>query len=79
MIAGHTHGGQFKLPIIGAWAIDAFYAAHQRGVFYQGPHRMLVSSGLGTTNLAMRVGVPPEIVELTLVPAQVGKNSGTDR
>jgi predicted MPP superfamily phosphohydrolase len=69
MIAGHTHGGQFKLPIVGAWSADAFYAAHQRGVFREGPHRLLVSSGLGTTNLPMRIGVPPEIVELTLVPA----------
>jgi uncharacterized protein len=71
MIAGHTHGGQFKLPILGAWAIDDFYAAHQRGVFGEGPHRLLVSSGLGTTNLPMRIGVPPEIVELTLVPANM--------
>jgi predicted MPP superfamily phosphohydrolase len=81
MVAGHTHGGQFKLPIIGAWAIDDFYAAHQRGIFREGPHRMLVTSGLGTTNLPMRIGVPPEIVELTLLPeaAQPGRNSGTDR
>jgi predicted MPP superfamily phosphohydrolase len=72
MVAGHTHGGQFKLPIIGAWAIDEFYATHQRGIFSEGPHRMLVSSGLGTTNLPLRIGVPPEIVELTLVPATAG-------
>lgn len=72
MVAGHTHGGQFKLPIIGAWAIDEFYATHQRGIFNEGPHRMLVSSGLGTTNLPLRIGVPPEIVELTLVPATAG-------
>ena len=77
MIAGHTHGGQFKLPIIGAWAIDSFYAAHQHGVFREGPHRLLVSSGLGTTGIPMRIGVPPEIVELTLIPQ--GRNSGTDR
>lgn len=75
MIGGHTHGGQFKLPIIGAWAIDEFYAKHQRGIFTEGPHRMMVSSGLGTTNLPFRIGVPPEIVELTLVPAVAGNAS----
>lgn len=90
MIGGHTHGGQLKLPIIGAWAINEFYATHQRGIFIEGPHRLMVSSGLGTTNLPMRIGVPPEIVELTLVPApagnasrtlpdQPGRNSGTDK
>ena len=79
MIAGHTHGGQIKLPIIGAWSVNDFYAAHQRGVFIERRQRMIVSSGLGTTLLPLRIGVPPEIVLLTLVPAQPGKNSGTDR
>lgn len=69
MIAGHTHGGQIKLPILGAWSINAFYAVHQRGLFMEHGQRMLVSSGLGTTNLPIRIGVPPEIVELTMVPA----------
>ncbi len=75
MIAGHTHGGQFKLPIIGAFSTSEFYATHQRGIFQQGRQRMLVSSGLGTTNLPMRIGVPPEIVELTLVPTPAGVNT----
>ena len=79
MIAGHTHGGQIKLPIIGAWAINAFYAAHQRGFFHEGRQRLFVSSGLGTTALPMRIGVPPEIVELTLLPDQPGRKSGTER
>ncbi len=69
MIAGHTHGGQFKLPILGAWSRDRFYATHQRGLFQEGRHRLLVSSGLGTTGIPMRIGVTPEIVEITLVPA----------
>lgn len=79
MIAGHTHGGQFSLPGLGALSFGAFYAAHQRGVFQEGRHRLLVSSGLGTTGVPMRIGVPPEIVELTLLPDQVGRNSGTER
>ena len=69
MFTGHTHGGQIKLPIIGAFAINAYYAAHQRGVFRRGVHRMVVSSGLGTTGLPIRICVPPEIVEVTLLPA----------
>ena len=76
LLVGHTHGGQVKLPIIGAWAADAFYAAHQRGMFRRGVHQMIVSSGIGTTSLPIRIGVPPEIVAVTLYP---GRNSGTDR
>ncbi|KAB7644361.1 metallophosphoesterase [Polymorphobacter fuscus] len=94
MLAGHTHGGQIKLPILGAWSINAYYAAHQRGLFRAGAQTMIVSSGLGTTNVPVRIGVPPEIVELTLVPGgqplasggsppmpadQPGRKSGTDR
>lgn len=67
MIAGHTHGGQIKLPFLPPWSNDPYYGAHQRGLFQEGPQRMLVSSGLGTTALPIRIGVPPEIVELTLV------------
>ena len=91
MIAGHTHGGQVNLPLFGPIMLPTdFYRSHRRGVFREGVHTLLVSSGLGTTNLPMRIGVPPEIVELTLVPAlagnasrtlpdQPGRNSGTDK
>ena len=79
MIAGHTHGGQIKLPIVGAYAMNEFYAAHRRGVFRKGRHQKVVSSGLGTTNVPMRIGVPPEIALITLLPVQPGRNSGTER
>jgi predicted MPP superfamily phosphohydrolase len=69
MIAGHTHGGQVRLPIIGSWSPDPYIAHYPRGVFERGAHRLVVSSGLGTSILPIRIGVPPEIVELTLVPA----------
>lgn len=80
MIAGHTHGGQVNLPLFGPIMLPTdFYRSHRRGVFREGIHTMLVSSGLGTTNVPVRIDVPPEIVELTLVPVQPGKNSGTDK
>lgn len=79
MIAGHTHGGQVRLPFIGSWSPDRYAALYPRGVFRRGHQTLLVSSGLGTSILPIRIGVPPEIVELTLLPDQVGRNSGTDR
>jgi predicted MPP superfamily phosphohydrolase len=82
MLAGHTHGGQIHLPVIGSWQGDPYYSSHRRGLFAEGRHRLIVSSGLGTSYLPMRIGVPPEIVEVTLVPAPVqlpGRKSGTDR
>lgn len=68
MIAGHTHGGQILLPFIGTRFMYKFYADHPRGLYREGRHTMLISSGLGTTFLPIRIGVPPEIAEITLVP-----------
>lgn len=79
MISGHTHGGQIKLPIIGHRPISPFLDAHLRGLFREKGQTLLVSSGLGTSILPMRIGVPPEIVEIVLVPYSAGRKSGTDR
>ncbi|MBC7521863.1 MAG: metallophosphoesterase [Sandarakinorhabdus sp.] len=68
MIAGHTHGGQIYLPFIGSWPTLQYYTDHRRGFYREGRHMLVVSSGLGTTNLPIRIGVPPEIAEITLVP-----------
>ena len=79
MIAGHTHGGQIMLPWIGPLYLDDYLAAHRRGVFHEHGQTLVVSSGLGTSVVPIRIGVPPEIVEITLLPAQPGRKSGTDR
>lgn len=80
VIAGHSHGGQILLPFIGLSGGDSYVARHLRGVFNEHGQTLVVSSGLGTSILPMRINVPPEIVELTLVPAySVGRKSGTDR
>ena len=66
-LAGHTHGGQIALPWIGApWIGTAFGRAHRRGLYVEGGRRLIVSSGIGTTAIPIRLGVPPEIVLVTL-------------
>lgn len=65
--AGHTHGGQIVIPGLGAPQIGtAFGRAHRRGLFVEGGRRLIVSSGVGTTTIPIRLGVPPEIVVVTL-------------
>jgi uncharacterized protein len=68
LIAGHTHGGQIMLPVVGTLSFGAFIDAHRRGLFFEHGQALLVSSGLGTSLVPMRIGVPPEIVVLELVP-----------
>lgn len=77
LIAGHTHGGQ--LGWLGARVLSPFLRAHRRGQFAEGGKQMIVSSGIGTTFVPLRLGVPPEIVVITVGGHSVGRNSGTDR
>ena len=66
-LAGHTHGGQIFLPLIGSpWIGTAFGQAHRRGLFVENGHSLIVSSGIGATAVPIRLGVPPEIVVITL-------------
>ena len=65
-LAGHTHGGQMFPAITGriiAWQ-NGLPAA--RGLMQAKGRPLIVSSGVGTNNLPLRIGVPPEIVLLTL-------------
>ncbi len=66
-IAGHTHGGQMTWPFVGApWIGTEFGRDHRRGLYVEGGHTLIVSSGVGTTTVPIRLGVPPEIVLITL-------------
>ncbi len=66
-LAGHTHGGQMTWPFVGApWIGTEFGRDHRRGLYVEGGHTLIVSSGVGTTTVPIRLGVPPEIVLITL-------------
>lgn len=62
IVAGHTHGGQVRLPLIGAPMVPSSY-----GQKYVGGHvrdygvDMFITTGVGTSILPVRFGVPPEI------------------
>ncbi len=68
-IAGHTHGGQVWLPLLGRPAVSTVSRFGQRyavGVIRENNKILFVSSGIGTSILPLRFGVPPEISLLTL-------------
>ena len=70
MLAGHTHGGQVRFPILGApvvpSAVGQRYA--QGHVEEEGIH-MFVTSGVGTSILPFRFMVPPEVAIVTIKSA----------
>jgi uncharacterized protein len=66
-LAGHTHGGQLRLPFIWPALVPSKYGARYAygHIVEQGRH-MVVSGGLGTSKVPLRLGVPPEIVHIEL-------------
>ena len=67
MLAGHTHGGQVWLPIVGPPIVPSSVGqkyAHGH-VVEEGVH-MFVTSGVGTSILPFRFLVPPEVALLTI-------------
>lgn len=72
MIAGHYHGGQVKLPIFGTLPfIRTRHGTKYFGGLVQGPaFPVVVSRGIGMSIVPVRIGVPPELVEITLTRAE---------
>lgn len=61
-IAGHTHGGQVALPLVGRPIVPSrFGQLYAQGLVREGSKTLFVSTGIGTTHLPVRLGVTPEI------------------
>lgn len=66
-LAGHTHGGQVKLPF--GWrpiVPSIFGQRYAAGYVNEGGRQMYVSTGVGTSIIPVRFGVPPSIVILNI-------------
>jgi len=77
VLAGHTHGGQLRVPGVGALVTNCgIDRSRARGVSRWGEHMWLhVSAGLGTSPYTpVRFACPPEASLLTLVPRAVAGN-----
>jgi len=68
MLAGHTHGGQIQLPGIGI--VKKATKAPRRwchGLVKERGQYLYVTSGIGTSGVPIRWGVPPEFAVLDLI------------
>jgi len=69
-LAGHTHGGQVRLPLFGAPIVPSrFGQRYAAGLVEEEGRLLFVTPGIGTSIIPVRFGVPPEISLLTLVAA----------
>ena len=73
MLAGHTHGGQIQLPVLGPiLSPSRFGVRYASGTFYEDPTLMHVSRGVSGTR-HLRVNAPPELTKLVLVRPTSGE------
>ncbi len=67
-ISGHSHGGQVKIPLIGALVTPPFARKYPEGLYSIGsknPLTLYVNRGIGTTRLPFRFMAKPELTIFT--------------
>lgn len=65
-LSGHTHGGQFGLPLGPKLNLGRIASRFSAGLFRERGTALFVSRGVGTTGVPTRVGMAPEIAVLVL-------------
>jgi predicted MPP superfamily phosphohydrolase len=75
VLAGHTHCGQIVLPFIGALATGSNYGSdYLCGVFRNGHKVLVVTAGVGTSHLPLRIGTYPDIWLISLKGPTVARH-----
>lgn len=66
-LAGHTHGGQVRLPLLGRPIVPSEYGQrYAAGLVREEGRTLFVTTGVGTSILPVRFRVPPVVSLLTL-------------
>lgn len=67
-LAGHIHGGLIRLPFLGGLASPQveFFPKYDGGQFYEGESTMILSRGLGTHTINIRVNNRAELISIKL-------------
>jgi len=68
-LSGHSHGGQVKLPLLGAFITPPFAQRYPEGLYSihgKYPLTLYVNRGIGTTRLPFRFMAKPELTIFTL-------------
>jgi len=81
-VAGHTHGGQIRIPFTPQWTYLTYLAEdniHADGWiedYGQEGNQLYVNRGVGFSKLPLRINSPPEITIFTLVEAETEATVG---
>jgi uncharacterized protein len=65
-LSGHSHGGQIRIPLVGAPYLPVMGRKYPQGLRKIGPLTLYTNAGIGTIVVPMRLHCPPEITLITL-------------
>ncbi|HEX8925183.1 MAG TPA: metallophosphoesterase [Terriglobales bacterium] len=60
-MSGHSHGGQIRMPGVGAVVLPPFARKYPKGAYQLGALRLYTNSGIGVIGMPVRFLCPPEI------------------
>lgn len=68
VLSGHAHGGQIRLPLIGALFApnQGLFPKYTSGLYQLGETALVVSRGLGNSRFPFRINNPPELLIIML-------------
>jgi len=69
VLSGHSHGGQVRVPFVGALQLPPMGTKYSMGHYQFGKTNLYVNRGIGTVGLPVRFNCPPEITHITLQAA----------
>ncbi|NLX36631.1 MAG: metallophosphoesterase [Chloroflexi bacterium] len=69
-LAGHTHGGQVRIPGLGAPVRPPYGEHYVAGLYALERSQLYVTRGIGVTSPPVRLNCPPELTVITLAPRE---------
>jgi len=66
ILAGHSHGGQIRIPFYGAIVVPWGVGRYDLGLFETTGGPLYVNAGIGTYRIPYRFNCPPEITVVTI-------------
>jgi predicted MPP superfamily phosphohydrolase len=70
VLSGHTHGGQVRIPFLGAMRLPPGGRKYVEGLFQVGGVQLYVNRGIGAVGVPFRFNCRPEITRLRLRAAK---------
>ena len=68
ILAGHLHGGQIRIPFIGAIIVPSKYGnKYSKGLIIDNHKKMIVTKGIGTSILPVRFNCKPDFIVIDFI------------